>query len=208
MSDFTPLLPKEKLLEKINETRDKLGISGSEIGKFIYANQSTMSNLLNPSSKNPRNLSYEEAYDIVLYLTSKMSLIPRGLTVGDLMTGNGKLMWVTSDQTLGEISQLMYKMGFSQMPVKKGDATKGIVTDLSILRALMGGVFGSLDEAGKLSLEKANVVESVFECPSDTTLLEAANMLLGYPAVFVSHGANIVGVLTRADLLKLLFSKY
>ena len=206
LSDFLPLLPKEKLLERIRGEQRRLGVSSTEIGHFLGYNQPTMSNMLNPDSKNPRDLSYEEAYDIVQYLLGRVSLLPRDLTVGDLMTGYGDLVWASANQKISEVCSVMLGRGFSQMPVRGEEGPRGVVTDLSIIRVLMGGARGasSVDELGGLTVGEAGVVEDVLECPLGTPLLEGANLLLSYPAVFVSRGADIVGVFTRADLLKVL----
>jgi predicted transcriptional regulator len=206
-----PLLPKEKLLDYIRDAQRQLGISSAEIGRHAGLNQPSISNLLNPASKNPRDMSYEEAYDIVQYLVSRVSLLPAGLKAGDLMTGNGELMWATDDQTVSDVARVMFERGFSQMPVREGETQgiRGVVTDLSILKVLMrkgGDKVSTVSELGGMTLGEAGVIVSVLECPADSSLLEAANILLGYPAVLVSSGAEVVGILTRADLLKLIFA--
>ena len=212
MMSFQPFLPKEKLLDYIRDAQRQLGISSSEIGRHAGLNQPSISNLLNPASRNPRDLSYDEACDIVQYLVSRISLLPPGLKVGDLMTGNRDLVWATGDQTLSEIGRVMFERGFSQMPVRDGGtgAIMGVITDLSILKAFMGRVgnkASSIDELHKMTLAEAGLVESVLECPGDSLLLDAAYILLGYPAVLVSSGAEVVGILTRADLLKLIVTQ-
>ncbi|MGD0804327.1 MAG: CBS domain-containing protein [Candidatus Bathyarchaeia archaeon] len=208
MVDFTPLLSKEKLLEQIRDAQREFGISSSEIGRGIGLSQSTMSNLLSPNSRNPRELSYTDAYDIIQFISTRVSLIRPRLSVSDIMTDSSGLEWAEDDQTLNEVSELMFTKGYSQMPVrgKKTLHFKGVVTDLSILRRLMRGGEGnsSIDELGKLRLIEAGVVENVLKCPLDTSLREAANILLGYPAVLItSKEDQIIGILTRSDLLKL-----
>ena len=208
MFDLHPLLPKEKLLDYVRDAQRQLGISSSEIGRHAGLNQPSISNLLNPASKNPRDMSYDEAYDIVQYLVSRVSLLPAGLKVGDLMTGNGDLVWANDDQTVSEVARVMFERGFSQMPVRDREtgSIRGVVTDLSILKALMGGVgnqVSSIDELRRMTLAEACLVESVLECPRNSLLLDATYLLLGYSAVLVSSGSEIVGILTRADLLKL-----
>jgi predicted transcriptional regulator len=208
--DLHPLLPKEKLLDYVREAQRQLGVSSSEIGRHAGLNQPSMSNLLNPASKNPRELSYEEAYDIVQYLVSRVSLLPAGLKAGDIMTGHRALVWATGDQTLSEVARVMFERGFSQMPVrdKETGSIRGVVTDLSILKALMGGVgneASSIDELRRMTLAESGLVESVLECPRNSLLLDAAYILRGYPAVLISSGSEIIGILTRSDLLKLMW---
>jgi predicted transcriptional regulator len=209
MIELHPIMPKEKLLEAIRETQRHLGISSSEIGRSIGLQQSQSSNLLNQNSKNPRDLSYDDAYQILQYIYSKNSLIPPDLKAGDLMTGNCDLKWAYYDQTLAEVSDAMFRRGFSQMPVKdrSGFQRHSVVTDLSILKAFMrrnGNEAPSLEQLGKMTLSELNIAESLLEFPADSPLLEIANILLDYPAVLIYSKAEIIGILTRADLLKLL----
>jgi CBS domain-containing protein len=62
----------------------------------------------------------------------------------------------------------------------------------------------SLDELGRMSIIEAGIVENVLKCPLGSSLREAANTLLGYPAILVtSKNDDVIGILTRSDLLKL-----
>lgn len=209
MVDFKFLIPKEKLLEQIRDAQQQFGISSSVIGRNIGLSQPTMSNLLNPKTRNPRDLSYDDAYAIIQYLTTRISLIPQSLRLSEIMTDANHLEWANSDQNLKEVSEFMFKKGFSQIPVRDAKTLQfiGVITELSILKRLMrssGENTPSLDELGRMSIIEAGIVENVLKCPLGSSLREAANTLLGYPAILVtSKNDDVIGILTRSDLLKL-----
>ena len=125
------------------------------------------------------------------------------------MTGNGNLQWAYDDQTLAQVSKQMFENGYNQMPVRTRENPHpiGIVTDLSILKAIMGrgqNKANSIAQLAETTITKADVIESLLECPADSPLIEAANILTDYPAVLLTSKTDIIGILTRADLLKTL----
>lgn len=91
---------------------------------------------------------------------------------------------------------LMEKDGVSQLPVMKGDAIVGTISEATVVRHLSSGenVFNS----------KVNEImdEGLAVVPPSTGVEEAYELLSrGYPAVLVVDKGKIVGIVTKIDLI-------
>jgi predicted transcriptional regulator len=205
LDELTPLIPEAKLAQLINEKLAELGVSQRELDDKLGIPQSLISRAL----KEKRGFRYEEAQKIIEYLLTKRALIPWDGRAQDLAVIE-KLVWVYDDATTGEVASLMFEKGFTQVPVKSREdgGWRGVVTDLSILRKMLPSSdveAGSLTEFTHMRIGEAGVIESIIDCPMDSSLGVVAQILEHFYAVLLSDDlGEVKGIITRADILKLL----
>jgi predicted transcriptional regulator len=110
----------------------------------------------------------------------------------DIMT-KGVLFARPNDSIL-KISDVMMRHAISQMPVMSGNAVVGTITEETIIRNLRSN----------LAEEKArNVMGSPLPVVQDEAGVDTIHRLLEkHQGVLVTKGKEIVGIVTRSDLLK------
>jgi predicted transcriptional regulator len=207
LDELTPLLPEAKLAQLIREKQAELGVSQRELDARLGIPQSLISRAL----KEERGFRYEEAQRIVEYLLAKRTLIPWDGRAQDLAVTE-KLVWIHDDATVKEVAGVMLEKGFTQIPVKSREdgRWRGVVTDLSLLRRMLPSSdvrvkVGSLTEFNRMRIRDAGVIEGVVDCPLDSLLGVVAQMLVHFYAVLLTDDVGEVrGIITRADMLKLL----
>ncbi len=205
MDELTPLIPEAKLAQLIRVKQSELGVSQRELEDRLDIPQSLISRAL----KEERGFRYDEAQRIVEYLLTKRTLIPWDRKAQDLAVIE-KLVWVYDDATVREVASEMLDKGFTQVPVKSREdgRWRGVVTDLSILRRMIPPSkieMSSLDEFKDMIIKNAGIIESIADCPIDSTLGLVAQMLVHFYAILLTDDLGEVrGIITRADLLKLL----
>ena len=86
----------------------------------------------------------------------------------------------------------------------------GIVTELSILRRIMMPNEKSVKDLlswSETSIDEAEVIDDVISLAHDTLLVEVAENLMRNPAILLTKLGGIVGIVTRADILRYLFDE-
>jgi len=93
----------------------------------------------------------------------------------------------------------MRETGFSQLPIFSGSQVIGSLTEKVILQSLMSTT--NRDELSKQPVEK--IMDEAFPTVSEETPLTTVSALLQYePAVLVAKRGRVFGIITKADLLK------
>lgn len=198
-----PLKPKERFLDDIREKIRELGISQTELGQYLFLHQPDISKILSGR----KQLRYNEAEQIVSYIFGKMSLIPPESEAREKATSEVELEWAYSDEKLKDVAKRMFCKGFSQLPImdRAGNEFLGVISELSIIRRMMRPNL-SLQEWRETRIEDAGIVESFIRFSPNTPTHEVAQLLLSYPAILLEEKLQITGIITRADLLKYLFT--
>jgi predicted transcriptional regulator len=106
----------------------------------------------------------------------------------------------------------MFRKGFSQLPVRDrvSNSFMGIVTELSILRRIMMPNEKSVKDLlswSKTSIDEAEVIDDVISLAHNTLIAEVAENLMRNPAILLTKLGGIVGIVTRADILRYLFDE-
>jgi predicted transcriptional regulator len=110
----------------------------------------------------------------------------------DMMTRG--VLFARPDDSILKISEAMVHHDISQMPVKNGKKIVGTITEETIVRNLRTD----------LAKEKTkNVMDPPLPIVEENISLDAIRPLLEkYPGVLVIRNKDIVGIITRSDLLK------
>ncbi len=139
----------------------------------------------------------------------KESVDPRLSTVNKILKvlteGEGKkcrdvmsrhVMSTRPTDKISKVSGLMMKHAISQLPVLEGGKIVGTITEESIVRNL----------SSNLADER---VEKIMQAPlpsvpEDTNISKIQPLLQDQPAVLVINRGEIVGIIARSDLLKVI----
>ena len=107
--------------------------------------------------------------------------------------------FVRPGTTVREVSELMTKYAIDQLPViDEHGRVVGTVTDRCIVKNLKPEIANEVVE---------NIMEPPLPCvPEDTGIDKVRILLEEYPGVLVMRGKDIVGIITRADLIKTITS--
>jgi predicted transcriptional regulator len=95
----------------------------------------------------------------------------------------------------------MKEHGYSQIPIFSGKQSVGSVSEKTILRQILDGK--ELAEISKLPTEE--IMEEAFpQVSEDAPLSVISSLLQVYSAVLVSRKGAVMGIITKADLLRML----
>jgi predicted transcriptional regulator len=97
--------------------------------------------------------------------------------------------------------QTMADYGYSQLPVFDGDHSVGSISEKTIIEKVSAGK--DLSQISKLPV--GNVMEEAFpQVGEDAPLPLISSLLQVYSAVLISSKGKVIGIVTKADLLKML----
>ncbi|MDH5449726.1 MAG: CBS domain-containing protein [Candidatus Bathyarchaeota archaeon] len=118
----------------------------------------------------------------------------QGKRCGDIMTT--KVISAKPEDTILKISQVMMNHAISQLPIIEDGKVIGTVTEESIIKNLSSNIAG----------EK---VEEIMETPlpsvpENTNLSMIRPLLEDHYGVLVMRKGDVVGIITRSDLLKII----
>jgi len=95
----------------------------------------------------------------------------------------------------------MADYGYSQLPVFDGEHAVGSISEKTIIGKVSAG--NVLNQISKRSV--GDIMEEAFpQVAEDAPLPLIASLLQVYPAVLISKKGKVVGIVTKADLLKML----
>ncbi|HLC95737.1 MAG TPA: CBS domain-containing protein [Candidatus Nanoarchaeia archaeon] len=110
---------------------------------------------------------------------------------------NSKIISVTPSENIKDAIKMMKKFNISQMPVIEDHKSIGLVSESSILEALLHG-------------KAAKVRDVMSEAPpvisGKTSLAVITELLKYFPLVLVSDAGKLTGLVTKADLLAKLYA--
>ena len=105
------------------------------------------------------------------------------------------------DQTIKYAADMMGETGYSQFPVFKGNMPVGSISERDIFDLISSEK--SIDDVYGMTISMV-MGESFPVVPDTTPITSVAGIMSNSNAVLVSSKGVIVGVLTKADILKLL----
>lgn len=175
-------------LGEIKKIRKNLGLTQSELAKRANVSQSIIAKI--ESGKiDPTFTKTKKIFETLNDLENK-----EDIKAEELM--NKKIVSLIPNESVKESIIKMKKYGISQMPVLDQDNVIGLVSETTLLDALLNN-------------KSKNVLDIMEETPpivSKTTSIKViSNLLRHYPTVLVSENGKLTGLITKADLLEKLY---
>jgi predicted transcriptional regulator len=178
----------------IIQLRKKLGLTQTQLAKKAGISQSLIARV-EAGTVDPR---YSKIVKLFRALEETKNNV---VTAKDLMTKG--VVGVGINETLSNAIKQMEKHKVSQLPVFEGNNLKGTISEGAILDQISKGV-----NIAKISEEK---VEKYMEDPlpqinSSANLNTMSSLLEHNKAILITEKGKIEGIITKADLLKVVRS--
>jgi predicted transcriptional regulator len=179
----------------IRRIRTGMGITQAELSVRSGISQGTIAKI----ERGKISASYETVVKLFETLESMKHEIGKGLTASDVCSKG--VVSIQSDDTIKYAAQIMGETGYSQLPVFTGDKSVGSISERDIFELISGDK--PIDYVYGLKVEDA--MGEPYPVVSDRTALSTvAGVMASYNAVLVSEKGAIVGMITNADMLKLI----
>jgi predicted transcriptional regulator len=176
-------------LTELRRRRLALGIPLHELAQAVGRSDATISRI----ERGQIRPSYDLVQRILEHLERQEGIATPRLTVGDL--AHAPLVTVGPDALLAAAAQKLEGGGFSQLPVVEGRAVVGSLSEAAVLKSLAG--------AGSHRVKVREVLEPAYPVLDPGFPAELLAGILGrYPAVLVARRGELVGIVTKADLIR------
>jgi predicted transcriptional regulator len=180
-------------IEDIAQKRRQLGLKQAELAKLAGVSQSLIAKL----ESGKIDTSYKKVktiFDALDRLEVKTKI-----QAGKVL--QPRIVSVQKTEPVSKVVQLMKSHGYSQVPVLDGKQPVGSISEKTILRQILNGK----DLSHISALPAAEIMEEAFpQVADDAPLPLISSLLQVYSAVLVSKKGMVVGIITKADLLRIL----
>jgi predicted transcriptional regulator len=180
-------------VEEIAQKRRLLGLNQAELAKLAGVSQSLIAKL----ESGKIDSSYTKVKTI-------FEALERLETKTKIQAGNmlhKKIVGVQKNETVSKVVQLMKSHEYSQLPVFDGKQSVGSISEKTILHQILAGK--DLAQISKLPAEE--VMDEAFpQVNEDAPISLISSLLQVYSAILVSKKGTVVGIITKADLLRML----
>ena len=175
-------------LEEVKKIRKKLGMTQTELANRAGVSQSLIAKI-ESARIDPTYTKTKKIFAALSELEKKEEI-----NAGQLMTD--KMVSVSPNAAIKDAISSMKKFQISQLPVMDEHKLVGLVSESTILDAL-------------LKSKATKVREIMQDSPpivSKTTSIQVvSNLLKHYPMVLVSEEGKLIGLITKSDLLGKLY---
>ena len=180
-------------LPEVKKRRQAQGLTQSQLARACGLSQSLLAKI----ETGRTHPSYENACRIFNYLDSMA--LEKGAAAQAIMTAN--VVFVKESDLVSQAVKILNRRGISQVPVVSGKTAVGSFSEEAVSSLVASG-FGPK----KINSTKvASVMEPAFpQIPPQTPVSSVAALLAHEKAVLVVHGGAFRGIITKADLLKIL----
>ncbi len=180
-------------LEEVAKKRRIFNLTQKELAKLAGVSQSLIAKL--ESKKiDPSYTKVKAILDVLERL--EMENVIRAK---DVLHNN--VVEVQKTDKVSTAVQLMRKYGYSQLPVFGGEHSVGSISEKTILSQVLAGK--DLTQVSTLFVGDI-MDEALPQVGEDAPLSLISSLLQVYPAVLMSKKGKVVGIATKADLLKIL----
>ncbi len=180
-------------LDEIGRRRRLLAISQKQLAKLAGVSQSMIAKI-ESNRISPAYLKTKAIFDTLESLERRNQLKAKDVK-------HGKVVGVQAHEAISKGVRVMQETGFSQLPVFNGNQVVGSLTEKVILEKLVSAP--KPEEISKQPLEK--IMEEAFPSVGEETPITMVSAMLQYaPAVLVIKRGHVEGIITKADLLKVI----
>ncbi len=186
----------EKLwdLDSLAKLRKRLGLTQRELARMSGVSQSLISKI----ERGRINPSYEAVKRILQALEIARAEKGAKLLAKDICTR--EVIRVEASDPLSKAIALMKRHGISQLPVLRNGSLIGSISESTIMR--------KLEKIRSSEVPVEEVMDEAFPMiPEEASLNLVRQLLQEYPAVLLQKDGRITGIVTKADLFKVLESR-
>jgi len=180
-------------LTDIAQKRRQLGLKQAELAKMARVSQSLIAKL----EAGKIDSSYSKVktiFEVLDRLEAKTKLEAGKMFQTEVVS-------VQRYEPIAKAVELMKSHGYSQLPVFDDKQPVGSISEKAILRQILEGK----DLAQISVIPVGDIMEEAFpQVAEDAPLTLISSLLQVYSAVLISRKGNVVGIITKADLLRML----
>ncbi len=182
-------------MSSIREMRKTLDVTQTELAHRSGISQSTIAKIESGKS----NANYDTVVNLFETLESMRHDLKKDLTAADV--ASTRVLSVNSNSKVHMATELMRTEGFSQLPVLDNGVPVGSVSERGIFELFKGGM--TMEQLKEVRI--SDIMEESFPVVNESTLITAVStMMSNGNAVLVSKKGRIVGMITNADMIKLI----
>ncbi len=175
-------------VKKIGKIRKQLGLTQKQLADLSGVSQSLIAKI----ESNKIDPAYSKVVQIMNALEEYQKKEKK--LVSQVMTK--KIYSVTSRDTVSKTIKIMREEDISQLPVIENGNCIGSVSESAILGVLT-------DEENPKDVLIDDIMDDAFpSIPANSIIDVATDLLKHYPALLVEKNGEIIGIITKADLLK------
>ena len=180
-------------LEEVAKKRRMLDLTQKQLAKLAGVSQSLIAKL--ESKKiDPSYTKVKAIFGVLERLEIKTEV-----HAGEVL--HNEVVGVQKSDPVSKAVRLMTDHGYSQLPVFDGEHAVGSISE----KTMLGQVSAGKDLAQISTLSVGDIMEEAFpQVGEDAPLPLISSLLQVYPAVLISKKGKVVGIVTKADLLKML----
>ncbi|MFH1126598.1 MAG: CBS domain-containing protein [archaeon] len=177
-------------ISEIKQRRKKAGITQSELALKAGVSQSLVAKI-EANKIEPSYSAMQKLFEVLDYIETK-----QGLTARDIM--NKRVITVEKENLVSEAIKTMKKYELSQIPVTSLGLIVGSISEKSILDKVI-----ELEDTNLSNLRVEDVMDDAYPTINEDTPLKAVLPLLKHnQAAIITKKEKILGIITKADLLK------
>ena len=180
-------------VEDIAKRRRQLGIKQGELAKAAGVSQSLIAKL--------ESGTIDSSYTTVKTIFDVLDRLELKTKIQTQKVVHTQVISVQKTDSLSKVAKLMKDYGYSQIPVFDGKQPVGSVSEKAILREILAGK--DLEQISLMLTEQ--IMEEAFpQIGEDAPLSLITSLLQSYSAVLVTKKGVVEGIITKADLLRML----
>jgi len=177
-------------LRQIKAMRKSLGITQKQLAELSNVSQSLIARI----ESNRVDPSYSKVKKIFEAL-ERIGNMNKNLTAKEIMTKN--IISITKNEKITTAAKIMKRKNISQLPVMENNKVIGTISEKDISHAF------SINENPKKLLVKDVMTDPLPIINYNATIEIISHLLDFNPATLVMKRGKIIGIVSRADLLKL-----
>jgi predicted transcriptional regulator len=180
-------------LDEVAKKRRVAGLTQQKLARMANVSQSLIAKL--------ESQKIDPAYTKVKAIFDALERLQTETEVRAEEVLHSNVIGIQKSAPVSEAVQTMAKHGYSQLPVFDGEHAVGSISEKTIIGKVSAGK--DLSQVSKLSV--SDVMEEAFpQVGEDAPLPLISGLLQVYPAVLILAKGKVVGIVTKADLLKML----
>ena len=189
-TNYTTMFPP---LQDIAKRRRQIGLKQTELAKAAGVSQSLIAKL-EAGTIDSSYTKVKTIFDVLEHLEFKTKVQAEKIRHNEVVS-------VQKNDSVSKVVNMMKEYGYSQIPVFEGKQSVGSVSEKTILRQILAGK--DLEEISRLPT--GEIMEEAFpQINEDAPLSLITSLLQTYAAVLVSKKGFLIGIITKADLLRML----
>jgi len=180
-------------LEEVARKRRMLNLTQKQLARLAGVSQSLIAKL--------ESRKIDPSYTKVKAILDALERLEIKTEVRAEDVLHDKVVGVQKADAVSKAVRLMAEHGYSQLPVFDGEHPVGSVSEKTMLSQVLAGK----DLSHVSTLPVGDIMDEAFpQVGEDAPLSLISGLLQVYPAVLISKKGKVVGIVTKADLLKML----